>query len=466
MTISALEALRVTELLDHNDQVVDLSQFEPIDLQKKLDYYRDTRIRSVSKDAQESMSDTDDLAAVVSSGSARNETEALLPSCCFYNRLYANDPLIKHAGTKDDTTDAYNQAFGMGGTTGVDVDSVARSLKYFQELAPLIRIGALSILPVEELVSPTRAPDEGLPIFYSEDWFRSEVPEHIHDFVHNQAIIGEVAPVPDGGGLFLFEHAPKSPCRGISVQFSNDGPKSCPPFYLLSEMRMVDKIGDTHIKIEQQLDWDKPPSQTSFDAWVYQSINRTIITRLRNVAREIGISSGLNATYLTESQFESELCGMSFDTPTNPDGRTTGVNFLTANAPYLRINNPKTLAKLRTDNPRLFERWQHSLLAAIQELNGYDGDFDARAKQIFETEIQPQIDELNEALIKLSGGIGGATLLTAGTIGMALISNATLPFAAVLGLGALAAAGRAMPSVAEYLTARKGPAFVWNRLTK
>lgn len=466
MTVSALEALRVTELLDKNDSVVDLSRFEPIDLQKKLDYYRDTRIRSVKKDAQESLSDNEDLAAVVSSGSARNIAEALLPSCCFYNRLYANDPLIKHARTKDDTTEAYNQAFGMGGTSGVDVDSVARSLAYFQDLAPLIRIGALTVLPIEELVSPSRQPDEGLPIFYSEDWFRSEVPEHIHDFVHHQAIIGEVSPVPDGGGLILYEHAPKSPCRGISVQFQNDGPKSCPPFYLLSEMRMVDKVGDTHIKIEQHLDWGNPPSQTSFDAWVYQSINRTIINRLRNVAREIEISAGLNATYLTESQFESELCGLSFDVPTNPDGRTTGVNFLTANAPYLQINDPATLAKLRADNPRLFERWQHSLLAAIQELNGYDGDFNERSKQIFETEIQPQIDDLNKALIKLSGGIGGATLLTAGTIGMALISNATLPFAAVLGLGALAAAGRAMPSVAEYLTARKGPAFVWNRLKK
>jgi hypothetical protein len=229
---------------------------------------------------------------------------------------------------------------------------------------------------------------------------------------------------------------------------------------------MVEKVGETHMRIAQKLDWDNPPSQSSFDAWVYQSVNRTIITRLRNVAREIGIASSLRSTYLTESQFESELCGLSFETPTGPDGRTTAVNFLNANAPYLRLDDPQTLAKLRSANPRIFERWQQSLLAAIHELNGYDGNFNDRAKQIFETEIQPQVDELNKALIKLSGGIGGATLLTAGTIGMALLSNAALPFATVLGLGALAAAGKAMPSVAEYVAARKGPAFVWKKVAK
>lgn len=203
MSISALEALRVTELLDKDDRVADLTKFQPIVLQKKLDYYRETRIRSVSKDAKDSISSATDLAVVVSSGSARNDVESLLPSCFIYNRLYANDLLIKLAQPKTEFTDAYSHLAGVNSSSGLDVASLTRALEYFQRLSPLIRIGALTVLPVEELVSPAPTPDEGLPVFYSEDWLRSEVPEHIHDFVHEHAIISEVEPAPNRGGLFI-----------------------------------------------------------------------------------------------------------------------------------------------------------------------------------------------------------------------------------------------------------------------
>ena len=67
MTVSALEALQDSELLDKNDKVVDLSRLEPIELQKRLDHYRNTRIRQAVADAETSLSNTEDLAALISS---------------------------------------------------------------------------------------------------------------------------------------------------------------------------------------------------------------------------------------------------------------------------------------------------------------------------------------------------------------------------------------------------------------
>tara|TARA_R110002167_G_scaffold61913_4_gene174935 strand:- start:34882 stop:36282 length:1401 start_codon:yes stop_codon:yes gene_type:complete len=466
MTVSALEILQALDFLDQSDRVVDLSQFELIDLQKKLHYYRSSRIQSISKDADDSLPGSDDLAVVISSTSARNDVESLLPSCFMYNRLYANDPLINIANPKDELSDIYKKAFSLDNVTSLDLEDLTKALKYFSNLAPLIRIGAIHILPIKEVVSPSRMPGEGLPIFMSQDLFRSEIPDHIHDFIHQNANISEVAPFAEGGGLIIFDRPPSSPTRGIAVQFKNDSANYYPPFYLLQETRLEEKVSDTQLRLSFQLDWENPPSQSQYEAWVYQSVNRTIISRLHNVARELSISGNLKATYLTESQFESELCSLSFGDPADKHDRSTAVNFLNANSPYLSINDPQTLANMRSGNPKIFERWQHSLMYAIQELNGYEGDFSEYSKQLFEKEIQPQIDELNKALIKMSGGIGGATLLTAGTIGLALLSSATLPFAAVLGFGALAATGRAMPSIADYITARKGPAFIWKKIIK
>lgn len=463
MSKSALEALKLCGLLDKNGKACLVDKIPPIELQKKIDYYRDTRVRLAEKDATESIPTSQDMAGLVSSVSASNAVVPLLPSCLFYNRLYTNDPLISLARTPNDIAKAHNAYFGMNSDGLPDPERVANKLLYFEKLAPLIDLGCLCVLPLEELHSP---PTDGLPIFYSEDWFRSDVPAHIHDFVHKNAIISEVAPGPDRKGFIVLNEAPKVPTRGICISFANDSAANASSFYLLFEQKVIRKIDEDHYEFSQRLDWDNPPDKAMFDAWVYQSINKTIIARLGCASREFSVAEQLRATYLTESDFESKVCGMSSSAELKPGQDVSAVNFLTANAPYLKLDDPLALARLRGEHGYLFERWQLSLLSVADELTGVTDDFDHRAKQLFEKEIRPQLDELNTALFKMAGGAAGASLLTAGTIGMALLSSATLPFAAVLGLGALAAGGRAVPSAAEYAAKRKGPAFIWSKITR
>lgn len=463
MSKSALEALQITGLLDKKGNVPPLEKMGPLELQKKLDYYRDTRVRLAEKDATDSIPQNRDLAALISSVSAANAVDALLPSCFVYNRVYTNDPLISLARTPSEITKAHTQFLGINSEGVPDPNRVANRLLYFAKLAPLIEQGFLTVLPLEELHAP---PTSGLPLFYSEDWFRSEVPSHIHDFVHESAIVCEMAPDPDGKGLLVLNESPKIPTRGICISFARDNSVSGKSFYLLYEQEVLEKIDDEHFRIAQRLDWNNPPKKAMFDAWVYQSINKSIIARIGSVAREISVADQLRASYLTESEFESKICGMSNAMDLQPGQGLDAVNFLNANASYLNISDPHLLSKLRTDHHRLFERWQMSLLCIADELTGESGDFVLKSKQLFEKEVRPQLDELNTALLKMQGGAAGAALLTAGTIGMALVSSATLPFAAVLGLGALAAGGRAVPSAAEYIAKRKGPAFIWSKLLR
>lgn len=462
MSRSAIEALKATGLLDKNGKAASLKGIEPLELQKRIDYYRDTRTRIAAQDARESIPDKRDLSALVSSVSASNAVPSLLPSCFIYNRLYTNDPLIRLARNTNDIAKAHKESLGFDLDGIAHPAQVANKLLYFEKLAPLIEIGGLTVLPLEELHAP---PSEGMPIFYSEDWFRSDVPEHIHDFVHQSAIIREMKPGPNGKGLLVLDDPPKKPTRGVSIDFRNDYSVTGTPFYLLYETEVLEKIDDQHFKVAQKLDWDDPPDKPMFDAWVYQSINKTIIARIDSVSRELGMSHQLKSNYLTESEFEATVCGMSNAKPTDGSQATNAVNFLNANASFLKLDDPLILARLRSDHPKLFERWQLSLLSICDELNGVGDDFEIRAKQLFEKEVQPQLEEVKTAMIKLGGGIGGASLLTAGTIGMALLSNASLPFVSVLALGAAAAGGKSIPSVAEYISKRRGPAFIWNKLS-
>lgn len=458
MSCEALDILRDLELLDKHDKVVNLSSIAPDELRRKLSTYRERRESSPFPKREE----YSDLAVFVSSISATNTVHSLLPSCFVYNRVYAIDPLIDIARTPDQMTSAQMQYFGMKPTNSIDISNTENRLKYFELLAPLIRLGCIAILP---LGSDHRAEGEPVPVFYSDDWFRSEVPEHLHDYVHRNAVIREMRPGPGGKGLEVLDRFPQNPTRGITVQFKKDDSVAGFSFYTLWKQKIIGKLDDTHYRFAQVVDWDNPPTETEFNAWVYQSVNKTIAARLSTISRDMRYAMALKSSYLTESEFEARMCAMSSDVQVMDDQKINSVNFLSANAPFLRLENPEILARFRRDNSKLFERWQQSLYAVSEELSGYSGNFEDKSKQLFEREIRPQVKEMHKALVTLTAQVGGAILVSAGAIGMAVLSAPALPFAAVLGLGAVKLAGDALPSVADYAANHKGPAYIWSKIT-
>ena len=356
----------------------------------------------------------------------------------------------------------HRTSIGMEPVAIPELHRVVNALRYFEWLAPLIRDGVVTVLPLDLI----HAPPTYRPLTYSEDWFRSEVPSHLHDFVHKSAIISKVAPGPDGKGLIVWDEPPQAPTRGVAVAFSNDHPVFQESFYLLWDQRVIERVDETHFKFAQTLEWDNPPPQDLFDAWVYQSVNQAIVARLRAISREISVAERLGATYLTESAFEAELCGMSCGDASAPGSRVSAINFLRANTPFLKIDDPTVVARVRASDPHLFERFQQSMLSVAIQLGGDCENFDERAKQLFEKEVRPQIDELNAALIKVAAGIGGGVTLGGAAVAVAVLTGPALPLAALLGLGAATAIGEALPSIGDYLSQRPGPAFVWKQLAK
>ena len=157
---------------------------------------------------------------------------------------------------------------------------------------------------------------------------------------------------------------------------------------------------------------------------------------------------------------------MSSDKNTPAETRSVAVNFLRANAPVLNLGSAETIARVRTDNAELYKRFHRSLMAIVADLNGQDAGFEMKAQALFEREIQPQINELNAALKKAAASVGGAVLVSTSSVLMAVLGNATLPFGAVLALGAVSAAGRSLQTVAEYRSKQKSPAFLWKQITK
>ena len=463
MSQHVLKALGRARLIKRNGKPINVANATPNALRRKLEDYHASLSSLPTREIREYSCETGSFGALLSSVSSDQAVDSILPSCFVYDRVFVDDPVARLAEPKAIGHEAYNKAVGLEAAAAVDRARLADALHHVRRLSPLVELGTVTLLPLGMLRPDT---SEGVPIYFSENGFRSEIPEHIHDFIHDQAVLYDVSPSPGGAGLRCVPKVSQAPGRGIQIRFAEDAASVLPPFYVLSQTRVVDSIDDGHFTVEQKVDWDNPPDRETYNAWLYQSVNRTAINRLQDVSRELSFANGLNATYVTESEFEATLCGLSLDDHPGTDSRNLAVNFLNANAPYLKTGDPRALAALIAKHPSMLRRWRDALFAISDELNGYSGDFSTRARMLFAREVQPQVDELESTLSRLSLGMAGSALLAVSSIGLALLSDASLPLSALLGYAAIKTAGHNLPSVAEYIATRNRPAFIWKRLSK
>jgi hypothetical protein len=464
MSVQSLELLKIVGLLDKAGNPCDLSQFDDATLEGILDYYIQKSTEGLEKAILHDRITEGRVSALRSSLSCTNSVPALLPSTFIFERVFAEDPLFECCERPNELAAADMQQLGMPVRRQLNRARIVDGLAHVSQLAPLIRDRVVSLLPISHL----HRPPKDIPIFYSEDQFESNVPEHIKEFVRQSVRVHELMPLPDGS-LAILNDPPSSPTRGIAIEFDDDHLVSHHPIYLLHSA-WLNKAESGEIVIRQVLDWSDKPSQEQFGIWIKQSINKTVLNRLADIASEISLANSLNATYQTDSSFESQLVGLSAEMCVADPSLEKAVNFLDANAPFLNLDSPDVVAALRRDNAKLFARWQQTLFAVIAELNEDDINFEAKARRLYVKEIEPQITDLRNACAKLPFSASTGAIAGLMTVGMALLKSSGLPFSAYLGIlgggPVLGAIAGMLPAVADIRQKQRGPAFIWSRVAK
>lgn len=461
MSKPALDLLRSMGLLDHTDKVVDLSRYTESELAKFVSYYVSHR-RTKARAELEALPRPAGLSSLISSISSRTAVQPLLPSTLVFERVIVDDLVFGLHHEDNPIAEVSRKSLGFSGDTSkLEHRRLQNALAFFEHLAPLIRHGIVHCLPLADLHRPPKEP----LVKFSPDWYRSDVPDAVHDFVHSSVRLSEVQPGKDGKGLVVTSGPPTNPTRGIMVEFDKDQVFPGGTFYLLHEMTASKVSDDNTFSFVQTLPWHKPPDKAQYDAWVYQSINQTIAARLQAIGAEMAVADAAGASYMTESEFEAQLCAKLGVKTRDPHSSADAVNFLRANAPSIRIDDAESVLRLRTDDPKMFEQFHQTLVEVSRQLHGTD-DFEPRAKALLTKEILPQVKTIETAAAKLWGSAAGGVVVAGGTLGLALLTGPALPLAAVLGVGATLAVGTALPSVTEYLSVRKTPAFLWKQIKK
>jgi hypothetical protein len=454
MSKLALQLLQLTSLLGADYSVGNFEGMSPADLNAVLRYYHEKRTELLGKELAALKANRLSNTSLLSSFSASKLPSALAPKLLVQDALIVDDPLYHLGRPVSESTRIEREGMGMQPTYGVHLGKLRKHLEYLSNLAPLLNAGLIHCLPLSTLHKIPDEPPFRLPL----NWYRELVPEKAVDFVMKAARVRPMKMLESRLVLLNEENKERLPQIGITFQ---DDVTTYAEYYRYFASEWSEEEGK--IKVVWRGDFNEPVEQRQYDAWIEQSINKTVGARLERIGKEMHLADQIGATYLTESSFEAELLALSGKTGGQSDA--LAINFLNANAELLNLDDLNSVLRLREGDETLMKRFRMSVEAVAGELKGVDGkDFERRAQTLFEKDIQPQIEEVNSAIRKIGGATIGGTAGTGVALVLGLLTGSVVPMAALLGLAVLGVSGTAVPAVQEYLAVRKQPQFVWHKL--
>ena len=286
MSRHAIDLLIDSGLLTAAGRPVDLSALPEKEVSARISQYINGRVQTIDAELV-SFDPPSRLNALFGSESTEASAPIILPSALVYESIIIDDPLVS-------------------ASSSISYDSIEEGLGLFSLYFQLIKADIIKVIPLSLL----NRPSDEVPLLVSDDAFRSSIPDELHDFIHSRANLRSVVRDDQGRMLVLKEDASKKRRPALNVMFRGDFWKKGVQLYLF---QTVEKVGEIDGGIECRQIWqpDKFLDEETFERWSYQTINQAMRVRLRNIYNETRLAGELGHTYITESEFESELLSRS-----------------------------------------------------------------------------------------------------------------------------------------------------------
>jgi hypothetical protein len=167
------------------------------------------------------------------------------------------------------------------------------------------------------------------------------------------------------------------------------------------------------------------------------------------------------ATYVTDSAFEAELCGASTNRP-----QERAVQFLKVTIPYLSGASAPTVVKIRSKQAALLTRFRASLLDIVGDLAEDPESFDEKATRYFLTTIEPQIQEIRDSVKSIAASAVAGLSMGSITVALAVATGRALPFISSIGAVGATSLGQSLVALRTAQAKKQRLAFIWSMLTK
>jgi hypothetical protein len=329
--------------------------FSEEELKKGLRAYREYCLAHLKEIEEEAAANSSSLKMF--SGMEHSEINLLKQSAFYVEQHVLQDPLFPLTHEGGEMNEAIHSYLQLP-QSGINRKRLSSVLRFLKSLTPMVAANYVKFLPSTYLFEP----QERIPIYCSPNYFGDILPPPLMKYFHSKAIVNSLRKTEDGwqveDGLRL--------CRGICVSFKDHRLDDCRIYNLFEQDFGEFNESDSTVGVLMHLP-ETPPSQDHFDAWVYQSINRTAGDLHQRLLSEIRISSELKATYLTDSKFSFDLMGQVF--PSTDDIKTNTLNtFLNMELPFLDKVDIETLMKVRQTDGEAFNSFRLELDSKLKQL--------------------------------------------------------------------------------------------------
>lgn len=458
--LDRLSLLRTMGLLKKDNSLANVSHFSPRSLDRILAYYLQASRTNATKDMEAAATNSSGLAAFISSISAQNAPLSLLPSSLLYDRVIVDDPLLHLAIARENASSAL--VFGTGSSSTVSKAELVNCLNYFASLAPLIHSGVVTVLPLS-LAHYQPMPRDAVPIRYDPDGYRSVVPPGLYEYVHKRAVVTAIKLDVESGQHILLPDD-KRLLPGICIAFDGDPDYTKVSFYNYFVAHGIRDQGNEVTEMHLSHSPDVELSESVYRDWVEQSVNQSVGERIDAVTKELVLSNRFTATYLTESEFEAHLLGCSSDR-TQASRAADAINFLNANLGSLQLRSAQTVADLRDKHAGALTNFRASLMTFAMRAREVD-DFSNRANEIFASEVEPAVRDLERGLSKTLTAVAKGAIAGIATVGFGIATGTAVPFIAGAAVAASMGLSEALPTLSEYRASRNRPEFIWSKIVK
>ena len=426
------------------------AKFSDADIEKMLANYREYVLNNSEAINAEVAGNKEELSIQTESFNTFLPSENLLKQLSLYmDKALINDPLFELTRIESEHSQVANQYFGME-DRGIDRKKLSEAINYMKTATPMVAGKFVKFIPMSHIHEP---PSE-IPIYHSQNYFADALPKDLLEWFRKHV---QVKPLYKGDNYWYSTKENLSkPCRSIVIAFKGH---TSPGFiYFLFDVEVISSNDTTREVTFRQWLPDEPPEQSRFEAWIFQSVNRSAERFYKSLISELKTSISFGSIYLTTSPFTSELLNLNLASEHHFETDIADL-VLDLEIPIVKETSAQALMEVRQDE-RVFHNFRTELARQLKELRSIQDPATLKKKleNVGHELTGVQLNQIKNKLNEIRRSAFGDSALLIVSLATTIIPNNGLNL-----LGALAALAKGYKDYNKYLSEiRQNPCyFLW-----
>ncbi len=373
------------------------SRISEKELEKELIKYREYSLSKANTLLNDIRSSDKYLSVTMQGFDSFLPTENLVKQCALYmDAVVVNDPLFRLTSPSSKVNSVMRQYEGLKAEDGINKEDLLEAIIYMKNLTPAVAADFASFFPMSFIHEPS----EELPVYASENYFSDILPPELLKWFQKRAKVFSMKKEDDGWVVLDSLQVG----RAIFIEFEGHNGRSS--FYKLYESETLSSNEETRMATIRMSLPKEPPELDYFNAWVFQSTNRSARALYDEVMAEIYYSSVMGNSYFTRSPMVTELLDYQFGA-TKGVRETSSMLGLNLDLPSIKNVTLEKLMSVRTNDGEAFHNFRMALSKQLRELRSISDPelLENKLKNIAHEFEDVQINEIGKKIRQLKRSV-------------------------------------------------------------